>query len=178
MLCFWTVVLEKTLQSPLDCKENQPIYPKGNQSWVFVGRTAVEAETPILWPSHVKSWLIWKHPDAGKDWRREENGLTEDEKVGWHHRLKLWWWTGRPACCSPWGRKEPDTTERLNWVLQAGIEPTPNCPESKPMENRGSLDVPVWTWNLSNWPRLHLLKAVPTPQLWPAWGQRAWDLFS
>ena len=84
---FGTVVLEKTLESPLDCKRIQPVHPKGNQSWIFIGRTDAEAETPILWPSDVKSWLIWKDPDAGKDWRREETGTTEDEMVGWHHRL-------------------------------------------------------------------------------------------
>ena len=85
--CFWTVVLEKTLESPLDCKEIQPVHPKGNQSWVFIGRIDVEAETPILWPPDVKSWLIGKDPDAGKDWGPEEKGMTEDEMVGWHHRL-------------------------------------------------------------------------------------------
>ena len=85
--CFWTVVLEKTLESPLDCKEVQPINPKGNQSWIFIGRTDPEAETPILWPSDMKNWLIWKDPDAGKDWRWEEKGKTEDEMVGWHHWL-------------------------------------------------------------------------------------------
>ncbi len=84
--CFWTVVLEKTLESPLDCKEIQPVHPKGDQSWVFIGRTDVEAETPILWPPDAKSWLIWKDPDAGKDWRQEEKGMTEDEMVGWHQR--------------------------------------------------------------------------------------------
>ena len=123
--CFWTVVLEKTLQSPLDCKEIQLVYPKGNQSWVFTGRTDVEAETPILWPPHAKSWFIWKDPDAGKNWRREEKGMTEDEMVGWHHQLNGhgFGWTlgagdgqGGLACCSSWGRKESDTTERLNWT--------------------------------------------------------------
>ena len=84
--CFWTVVLEKTLESPLDCKEIQPVHPKGDQSWVFIGKTDVEAETLILWPPAAKSWLIWKDPDAGKDWRHEK-GTTEDEMVGWHHRL-------------------------------------------------------------------------------------------
>ena len=84
---FWTVVLEKTLESPLDCKEIQPVHPKGNQSWLVIGRTDVEAETPIFWPPHAKSWLIWKDPDAGKDWRQEKKGMTEDEMVGWHHRL-------------------------------------------------------------------------------------------
>ena len=83
--CFWTVVL--TLESPLDCKEIQPINPKGNQSWIFIGRTDPEAETPILWPPDMKNWLIWKDPDAGKDWGQEEKGTTEDEMVGWHHQL-------------------------------------------------------------------------------------------
>ena len=85
--CFWTVVLEKILESPLDCKEIQPVHPKGDQPWVFIGRTYVEAETPILWLPDSKSWLIWKDPDAGKDWGQEEKGPTEDEMVGWHHLL-------------------------------------------------------------------------------------------
>ena len=114
--CFWTVVLEKTLESPLDCKEIQQVCPKGDQSWVFIGRTDSETETPILWPPDVKSWLIWKDPDAGKDWGQEEKGTTEDEMVGWHHRLKTWvwvnsgswWWTGKPVSCNPCGHKELD----------------------------------------------------------------------
>ena len=85
--CFWTMVLKKTLESPLDCKEIQPVHPKGNQSWVFIGRTDAEAETPILCPPDVKNQLIGKDPDAGKDWRWEEKGTTEDEMVGWHHWL-------------------------------------------------------------------------------------------
>ena len=85
--CFWTVMLEKTLESPWDCKEIQPVYPKRKQFCIFIGRTGVEAETPILWPSDGKNWLIWKDPDAGKDWRQEQKGTTEDEMVGWHHRL-------------------------------------------------------------------------------------------
>ena len=85
--CFWTVVLEKTLESPLDCKEIQPVHPKGDQSWVFIERTDVEAETPILWPPDAKNWLIRKDPDPGKDWRQKEKRMTEDEMVGWHHRL-------------------------------------------------------------------------------------------
>ena len=85
--CFWTVVLEKTLESSLGCKEMQPVHPIGDQSWVFIGRTDAEAETPILWPPDAKSWLIWKDPDARKDWGQEEKGLTEDKIVGWHHRL-------------------------------------------------------------------------------------------
>ena len=85
--CFWTVVLEKTLESPLDCKEVHPVHPKGDQSWVFIGRTDVEAETPILWPPNGKNWLLGKDPDAGKNWRQEKKGTTEDDMVGWHHQL-------------------------------------------------------------------------------------------
>ena len=123
--CFWTVVLEKTLESPLDCKEIQSVHPKGDQSWVFIGRTDVEAETLILWPPNVNNWLIWKDPDAGKDWRKEEKGTTEDETAGWHHRLngREFEWTpgvgggqGGLACCDLWGHKESDMTEWLNWT--------------------------------------------------------------
>ena len=123
--CFWTVVLEKTLESPLDCKEIQPVHPKGDQSWVFIGRTDVETETPILWPPDEKSWLIGKDPDARKNWGQEEKGTTEDEMVGWHHRLDGhgFGWTpgvgdeqGGLACCCSWGHKESDTTEQLNWL--------------------------------------------------------------
>ena len=85
--CFWTAVLEKTLKSPLDCKKIQPVHPKGNQSWLLIGRTDAEAETPILWPPDVKNWLIWKDPNAGKDWRQEEKGMTEDKMVEWHDWL-------------------------------------------------------------------------------------------
>ena len=85
--CFWTVVLKKTLESPLDCKEIQPVHPQGDKSWVFIGRTDAETETPIVWPPHVKSWLIWKDPDAVRGWGQEEKGTTEDEMTGWHHRL-------------------------------------------------------------------------------------------
>ena len=122
--CFWTVVLEKTLENPLDCKEIQAVHRKGNQSWIFIGRTDAEVETPVLWPPDVKNWLIWKYPDSGKDWRQEK-GMTEDEMVGWHHWLSrhefeqaLWMGDGQRglACCSPWGRKESDTTEWLNWT--------------------------------------------------------------
>ena len=122
---FGTVVLEKTLESSLDCKESQPVHPKGDQSWVFIGRTDVEAETPVLWPPDAESWLIWKDPDAGRDWGQEEKGTTEDETVGWHHRLNGhgFGWTpgvgdgqGGLACCGSWGHKELDTTERLNWT--------------------------------------------------------------
>ena len=123
--CFWTVVLEKTLESPLDSKEIQPVYPKGDQSWVFIGRTDVEAETPILWPPDAKGWLIWKNPDAGKDWGQEEKGTTEDEMIGWHHLLNghgFGWipgvgdGQGGLVCCGSCGCKESDTTKRLNWT--------------------------------------------------------------
>ena len=130
--CFWTVVLEKTLESPLDCKEIQPVHSEGDQSWVFIGRTDAEAETPILWPPHAKSWLIGKDSDAGKDWGQEEKGTTEDEMVGWHHQLDRYEfeWTlgvgdrqGGLACCDSWGLKESDTTEWLKWteLERAGV---------------------------------------------------------
>ena len=127
--CFWTVVLEKTLESPLDCKEIQPVHPKVDQFWVFIGRTDVEAETPILWPPDAKNWLIWKDPDAGNDWKREEKGTTEEEMVGWHHRLNEHEFEYAPgvgdgqgslACCSPWDHKESDMTEWLNWTERVG----------------------------------------------------------
>ena len=119
--CFWTVVLEKTLDSPLDCKDTQPVHPKGNQSWIFIRRTDSEVEASILWPPDGKNWLIWKDPD----WRQEEKGTTEDEMVGWHHRLNGHEFKQAPgvgdgqgslACCSPWGIKESDMTEQLNWT--------------------------------------------------------------
>ena len=123
--CFWTMVLEKTLESPLDCKEIQPVHPKGDQFWVFIGRTDAEAETPILWPPDGKSWLLEKDPDAGRDWGQEEKGTTEDEMAGWHHQLHghefgqtliAGGGQGGLACCDSWGHKESDTTERLNWT--------------------------------------------------------------
>ena len=123
--CFWIVVLEKTLESPLACKEIQQVHPKGDQSWVFIGRTDVEAETPILGLPDVKNWLIWKEPDAGKEWGQDEKGTTEDEMVGWHHQLNGhgFGWTpgvgdglGGLAHCGTWGRKDSDMTERLNWT--------------------------------------------------------------
>ena len=125
--CFWTVVLEKTLESPLDCKEIQPVHPTGDQSWVFIGRTDVEAETSILWPPDAKSWLFEKDPDTGKDWGQEEKGTTEDEMVGWHHWLDGHGvgWTpgggdgqGALVCCGSWGHKMSDMTEQLNWTEQ------------------------------------------------------------
>ena len=93
--CFWTVVLEKTLEHPLDSKEIKSVNPRGNQPWIFTGRTDAEDEAPILWPPDVKTWLFGKDPDAGKDWRQEEKGMTEDEMVGWHHKFGRWW--GRPG---------------------------------------------------------------------------------
>ena len=128
--CFWAVVLEKTLESPLDCKEIQPVHPKGNQSWIFVGRTDAEAETPILWPPDAKNWLIGKDP--GKDWRQEEKGMTEDEMVGWHHRLDghefeqasgVGDGQASLACCSLWGCRESDTIEQLNWTVGIPLNP-------------------------------------------------------
>ena len=127
--CFLTVVLEKTLESPLDCKKIQAVQPKGDQSSVFIRRTDGEAETPILWPPDVKNWLIGKDPDAGKDRGQEEKGTTEDEMVGWHHRLDGhgFGWTpgvgdgqGGLACCGSWGHRESDTTEQLNWTSNFG----------------------------------------------------------
>ena len=128
--CFWTIVLEKTVESPLDCKEIQPVHPKGDQSWVFIVRTDAEAETPILWPPHAKSWLIGKDPDAGRGWGQEEKGMTEDEMAGWHHWLdgRESEWTpgdgnrqGVLACCDSWGCKESDMTERLIRTELQGI---------------------------------------------------------
>ena len=124
--CFWTVVLEKTLESPLDCKEIQPVHPKENQSWLFIGKIDAKAETPILWPPDLKYWLIWKDLDAGKDWRQEEQGVTEDELVEWHHwlnghefeyTLEVGDGWGGLACSSPWGCKELDMTEWLNQIV-------------------------------------------------------------
>ena len=121
--CFWTVVLAKTLESPLDCKEIQPVHSKGDESWVFFGRNDAKAETPVLWPPHAKNWLIGKDSDAGRDWGKEEKGMTEDEMAGWHHWLdeRESEWTpgvgdgqGGLVCCDSWGLKESDATE-LNW---------------------------------------------------------------
>ena len=128
---FWTVVLEKSLESPLDCKEIKPVHPNGNQSWIFIGKTDAEAETPVLWPPDAKDQLIWKDPDAGKDWRQEEKGMTEDEMVGitdlmdmslsklWELVMdrEAWQWTP----CSLWGCKESDTSDQLNWTELKGI---------------------------------------------------------
>ena len=123
--CFWTVVLDKTLESPLDCKEIQPVHSEGDQPWDFFGRNDAKAETPVLWPPHAKSWLTGKDSDAGRDWGKEEKGTTEDEMAGRHHWLDGHEseWTPRVgdgkgglASCDSWGRKESDTTEWLNWT--------------------------------------------------------------
>ena len=131
--CFWTLVLEKNLESPLrdscrllrDCEEIKPVHAKGNQPWIFIGRTDAEAESPILWPPGAKNWLIGKDPDAGKDWKQEEKGMTEDETVGWHHGLNGHEFEQAPGVgdgqgslvsCNPWGRKELDMSEWLNWT--------------------------------------------------------------
>ena len=123
--CFQTLVLEKTLESPLNSKETKPVNPKRNQPWIFIGKTDGEAEAPILWRPHAKRWLIEKDSDAGRDWGQEEKGMTEDEMAGWHHWLDGHEseWTlgigdgqGGLVCCESWGHKESDTTERLNWT--------------------------------------------------------------
>ena len=123
--CFWTAVLEKTLESPLDCKEIQPVHSEGDQPWDFFGRNDAKAETPVLWPPHAKSWLTGKVFDAGRDWGQEKKGTTENEMAEWHHWLdgRESEWTpgdgdgqGGLVCCDSWGRKESDTTERLNWT--------------------------------------------------------------
>ena len=160
--CFWTVVLEKTLESPLDCKEIQPVHSKGDQSWVFFGRNDAKAETPIIWPPHVKSWLIGKDPDAGRDWGQEKKGMTEDEMAGWHHWLdgREFEWTpgvgdgqGGLACCDSWGHGELDTTERLNWTeLRDGWI----------LENKPGQHVRWGTWDIS----LH----IPYCKLKIVWG--------
>ena len=128
--CFWTVVLERTFESPLGYKDIQPVHPKlGDQFCVFIGRTDAKAETPVLWPPHAKSWLTGKDHDAGRDWGQEEKGMTEDEVAGWHHRLngRESEWTpgvgdgqGGLACCDSWCHKESDVTERLNWTEAFG----------------------------------------------------------
>ena len=122
-------MLEKTLESPLNYKEIQPVHPKGDQSWIFTGKTGAEAETPILWPPNMKNWLIGKGPNAGEGWRQEEKGMTEDEIVGWHHQLDGHEFAQAPGvgdgqgglvCWSPWGHKESDMTEWLNWTKRIG----------------------------------------------------------
>ena len=125
--CFWTVVLEKTLESPLNCKKIQPVHSEGDQPWIFIGRTDAEAETPIFWPPDGKNWLIWKYPDAGKDWGWKEKGMTEDKMVGWHYQLdgrvwassRSWWWTGKPGVLQSIGLQ---SRTRLNWTDTMGLK--------------------------------------------------------
>ena len=123
--CSWTVVLEKTLESPSDCKEIKPVNPKGNQHWIFTGKTDAEAEAPILWPPDAKNWLTGKDPEVGQDWRQEVKGMSEDEMVGWNQWLDGHEFEqalgagdgqGSLLCCSPWGCKAPDMTEQLIWT--------------------------------------------------------------
>ena len=161
--CFWIVVLEKTLETPLDSKEIKPVNPKGNQSWIFIGRTDAEAETPVLWPPDVKNWLIWKDPDAGTDWRQEEKGMREDEMFGWHH-----WLNGNEfeqalgdgeeqgslAWCSPWGH----TTEWLNKEQQIHIQE---------FQNLSQLQTKNWTMVCRN--RIYCpIKNKINPETWKA----------
>ena len=138
--CFWSVVLEKTLESPLDCKEIQPVHSEGDQPWDFFGGNDAEAEAPVLWPPHAKSWLTGKDPDASRDWGQEQKGMTEDEMARWHHRLDghEFEWTpgvgdgqGGLESCDSWGCKELDMTERLNWTdwhaVASNSSPFPHC---------------------------------------------------
>ena len=137
---FWTMVLEKTLESPLDWKEIQPVHSEGDQSWVFIGRTDAEAETPILWPPDGKSWLVGRDPDAGRDWGQEEKGMTEDEMAEWHYRLDgcEFEWTpgvgdgqGGLACCDSYGHKVSDTTEQLNWTESKRMKGNAKMPKER-----------------------------------------------
>ena len=121
-----------TLESPLDCKKIQPVYPKGNLSWIFIGRTDVQAEMPIFWPPDANNWLIWKDPDSWKNWRQEEKGMTEDEMLGWHHQLnghvwissRSWWWTGKPGVLQSTGPQRV----RHDWATELRIWNQPECP--------------------------------------------------
>ena len=172
-LCFWTILLKKTLESPLDFKEIKPVNPKGNQSWIFIGRTGTEAEAPMLWPPDEKYRLLGKDPHAGKGWRQEEKGMTDDEMLGWHHRLDGHGFQQAPGvgvgqgsleCCTPWGCKESDTTVQLNWTEL--ISSTHRCPlfSFKFSEEFGEL---IWMFYISfkncaaNWPdHFNFLKKI------------------
>ena len=160
--CFWTVVLEKTLESPLDCKEIQPVHPKGDQSWIFIGRTDAEAVTPILWPPDEKKWLIRKDPEAGKNWRQEKKGTTEDEMAEWHHWLDEHEFEqtsgvgdgqGGLACCSPWGCKESDMTERLDWSDREQYEDFFRKTRNKTTMWPRNLTTEHIPWENDNWKR-------------------------
>ena len=175
--CFWTVVLEKTLESPLDCKKIKPVHPKGNQSWIIIGRTDVKVETPILWPPDMKSWLVWKDPDAGKDWGQEEKGTTEDQMFGWHHQLNgheceqaLGGGDGQGSlvCCSPWGCKDCDRTEPLWTELNKNLRTNLVilCCGS------GSVKLSIVCSNLIN------LRCVLWEWVWWKYKRPEWDLIS
>ena len=160
--CFWSVVLEKTPESPLDCREIQPVHSEGDQPWDCLGRSDANAETPVLWPSHAKSWLIGKDTNAGRDWGQEEKGTTEDEMTGWHHRLngRESEWTpgvgdgqGGLACCDSWGRKESDTTE---WLIWSDLIWT-SSPVAQ-MQLDGS--APTWSGTCVKWVEFKLLLRV------------------
>ena len=156
--CFWTVVLKKTLESPLDSKVIKPVNPKGDQSWIFIWRTDAEAEAPILWPPEAKNWLFGKDPDAGKNWRQEERRRTEDKIVGWHHQLDgdefeqalgVGDGQGSLVCCSPWHHKESDTTEtELKWYWLEGLHFLPLWLWSTKLLNRSE---PQFYVNISKW---------------------------
>ena len=183
--CFWTVVLEKTLESPLDCKEIQQVHPKRDQSWVIFGRTDAKAETPIFWPPPVKSWHIGKDSDAGRDWGQEEQETTDDAMAGWHHRLDgpEFGWTlgvgngqGGLVCFNSWARKESDTTERLNWTEPTGVFPLPEHPGGLDTLDecvilvywygrRYSTHMTWWPqWNVISGTWMNALKRTETPE--------------
>ena len=157
--CFWTVVLEKTLVSPLDCKEIQPVHSRGIQSWIFTGRTDAEAETPILWPPDAKNWLIWKDPDAGKDWRQEEKRMTEDEMVWWHHRLHGHKCEQAPGVGNGQGslasigsqRVECDWVTELNWTDTSKFEKVLCMYQEPPLGARNPRILQVVQYYNSQW---------------------------
>ena len=161
--CFWTVVLEKTPESPLDCKEIKPVNPKGNQSWIFIGRIDTEAKAPILWPHDAKNWLIGKDPDAGKDWRQEEKGMIEDEMVEWHHQPNAHEFEqaagvgdgqGSLASCSPWGHRV-----RHNWVTELNWTPWTRRTKSWDQENSVETKL-VGNFREAQWWRLSAFTAM------------------
>ena len=176
--CFWTMVLEKSLESPLDCKEIQPVHPKGDQSWMFIGRSDAEAETPVLGQPHAKSWLIGKDPDAGRDWEQEK-GMTEDEMVGWHHQLDGHEFEWTPAvgdgqeglaCCNSWGRKESDTTEGLDWteLMQCHLIRLPCCATITPLHLQNFSPSQTETDPINEWlPNSASLQPLATTILLP-----------
>ena len=160
-------MLEKTLESPLDCKEIQPVHPKGNQSWVFIGRTDAEAETPILWPPHVKSWLIGKDPESGKDLGQEEKGETEGEMAGWPHQLdghgfwvdsRSWWWTGRPGMLRFVGSQRAGH----NWAIEL------NCYFWSQRKNEGEAEFkePLWGQSFLQFQGWTLQASGSEPGIW------------